>query len=234
MLERPALKNRQESRLEHRLTARLCRGLAAGALECAAISLTCPLCIFLSVCNRFLFFLWKKAFPRCFRVRCTDEEAGKRKLTERTSLGSVRRQPAGCCFLILQCLNKVRMQEEVLKDLTYLTRVCLYTIPDKGLWEIYVLICKNESFSNCFRLARSFLNRHVPSESPFLYFWKFGNDCLQRKPPGKLVFKLGSVALRLDVHIGVWVYQQLKNSKHRKAILLAYSQKSVNTFTDSV
>lgn len=40
----------------------------------------------------------------------------------------------------------------------------------------------------------------------------FGNDCLQRKLSGKLVFKLGSVALRLDVHICMWVYQQLKKA----------------------
>ena len=72
-------------------------------------------------------------------------------------------QPVGCCFLIRQCLNKARMQEEVEKDLAYLTDVYLYTIPDKGLWEIYVLIRKNESFSNWLRLVRSFLDWHVSS-----------------------------------------------------------------------
>lgn len=41
----------------------------------------------------------------------------------------------------------------------------------------------------------------------------FGNDCLQRKPSGKLVFRLESVALCLGVHICMWAYQQLKKKQ---------------------
>lgn len=68
-------------------------------------------------------------------------------------------------------------------------------------------------------------------QSHFFYISAmFGNDCLQRKPSGKLVFKLGSVALRLDVDICMWVYQQLKKAStgrlfcwliHRKGSILS-------------
>lgn len=200
--------------------------------KCTAISLIPHLHIFLSQFNRLIFFLLKKAFPRRFQVRCTNEEAGKLKLTEGTTVGSVHSQPVGFCFLIPQCLNKVRMQEEVEKDLAYLTDIYLYTIPDKGLWEICVLICMNESFSNCLRLVRNF-NWHVSSKSLFLYFCNVWQWLPSEKAFRKTGFQTGicgSTSGCGHMYVGVSTTQK---SKHRKAVLLAYSQKRVNTFTDS-
>lgn len=130
--------------------------------------------------------------------------------------------------------NKVRMQEEAekKKKTWYTWLLSTFTLTDRGIWEIHILICKNESFSNRLRLVRSFLDGYASSKSPFFTSEMFGNDCLQRKPSGKSVFKLGSLALHLDVHICMWVYQELwKASMGRLFSWLIHGK--FNTFTDS-
>lgn len=143
--------------------------------RCAAISLIPHLCIVLSQFNRFIFFLLMKTFQRCFCLRCSNAEAANKIAQKGLRLGLW-----GAAFWYC----KLRMQEEIEKDLmdSY-----IYTIPDKGLWEIHVLVHKNESFSNCLGLVRNFLNSHVSSKLPFLMLLK----CLAMTALRKMGFQSG-------------------------------------------
>lgn len=137
-------------------------------------------------------------------------------------------------FDITTSENEASLQEqaEKKKKTCYIWLISPFTLTDRRIWEIDILICKYESFSNSFRLVRSFLGEYV---SPFFIYAseRFCNSCLQKKPSGKSAFKLGSLALHLDVHIYMWVYQELrKASTGRLFCWLTYGK--INTFTDSL
>lgn len=76
----------------------------------------------------------------------------------------------------------------------------------------------------------SFIIWYVSSKSPFIYFWNVWQWLPSEEPFRKPVFNPDSAALRLDVHIILWVYQQPEKAStgrllcgviHRKESMLS-------------
>lgn len=190
------------------LTAQLCGELASWDFQ-MHFRILHP-CIFLSQFKRFVL---QEAFPRCSQMNAQMKKETNENSQEGLLLGLCSVSLWGTAFDISSSENKASLQEEAEKKrkTCYTWLISPFTLTDRRIWEIDILICKHESFSNSFRLVRSFLGEYV---SPFFLYTSemFGISCLQKKPSVKSVFKLGSLALHLDVHIYMWVYQELRKA----------------------